>query len=309
MKASKCSELSRDIDVFNDGNLNMKNLRLLIVILITFFNCGHSTAGNFSEITGSIFEAGRWSGSAFKDDETGKWAECSVTRSFRNMYSLSFALSPAGFNIYLSYTSRPLFENVDNFQMVSQVDRYEPIFLTARKWNNRWISAAYADFDTIYFQLKKGNKLQLSSSFLGNLSFNLKGSSRALKAAYDCASKYEDYGAPSRRAKGSAATGSTSTFGAIALSETDGSNGYSYQYESRYEAETRALKECRELAAGCVIAGWFENECGALAMGDGNGWGASTGYSIIEAERDAIETCHSYDNRNCEIELSLCSYD
>lgn len=285
----------------------MKRILSTTAVLIACLLCGYATAGNFSRIDGSDFKAGEWVGQAFKDNTTGKWEECGVSNIF-DRFQLTFALSRSGFVIYLGYDT-PLFEDMDCFQIVSQVDRYESIFLTAYKWNDRYIRVAYDDFDAIYFQLKKGNRLKLSSRFLGDLEFNLRGSSRALEAAYDCAARYEDYHAPLSSNNGSATNSSNSTLGAIALSENDGATGYSYDYERRFDAEKRALQECQAFAPNCVLAVWFENECGALALGDDNGWGASTGYSIIEAEKEAISTCRSYDNTNCQIEVSLCSYD
>ena len=62
-------------------------------------------------------------------------------------------------------------------------------------------------------------------------------------------------------------------------------------------------------AFDCTIASSFSDACGALAVGDGNGWGASRAESIIKAERNALATCRSYENTNCEIEVSVCSYE
>ena len=196
----------------------------------------------------------------------------------------------------------------NSFQVASQVDRTPPIFLTAEKLSDTWVILTYDNFDLIYSQLKKGNTLTLSSIF-GSLKFSLKGSSRALKANLDCASKYENYSASSSQAQGSAGTSSKETFAAIAFSKDTGANGYAYQYDNRSGAEARALKECRAFASDCIIATWFGNACGALAVGDGNGWGSSWADNVIKAERDALASCRSYGNKNCEIEVSICSYD
>ena len=99
------------------------------------------------------------------------------------------------------------------------------------------------------------------------------------------------------------------TFAAIAFSRDTGANGYAYQYYNRPGAEARALKECGAYASDCTVASSFGNACGALALGDGNGWGSSRAESIIKAERNTIATCRSYDNKNCDIKVRVCSYD
>ena len=53
------------------------------------------------------------------------------------------------------------------------------------------------------------------------------------------------------------------SFGAIAYSVSSRAWGYSENYGSRAEAQTRALRECR--TRDCEVAAWFYNSCGALA--------------------------------------------
>ena len=48
----------------------------------------------------------------------------------------------------------------------------------------------------------------------------------------------------------------------------------------------RALKECGAYASDCTASS-FSDACGALAVGDGNGWGASRAETIIKAERNS----------------------
>ena len=188
------------------------------------------------------------------------------------------------------------------------MDRNAPIFLSAEKVNDTWLMISYDNFDLIYSQLSKGNNLTLSSIY-GTIRFSLKGSSRALKSNLDCESKYENYGVSANQAQGSAGSSHKKTFGAIAFSRDTGANGYSFQYNNRSGAEARALKECGAYASDCTVASSFSDACGALAVGDSNGWGASRAQSIIKAERNALASCRSYDNTNCEIEVSVCSYE
>jgi hypothetical protein len=70
-------------------------------------------------------------------------------------------------------------------------------------------------------------------------------------------------------------------FGAIAFSSSSGATGYSYDYDSRDGAEERALQEC---GPGCKVVLWFKNACGALAVGEGSGYGTGWASSRSEAE-------------------------
>jgi hypothetical protein len=80
-------------------------------------------------------------------------------------------------------------------------------------------------------------------------------------------------------------------YGAIAFSTDTGGVGYSYDYSTQAEAENRALYEC---GPDCMVVLWFRNACGALAIGDGNGWGTGWAGSRAAAERSALSTCGKY---------------
>ena len=272
--------------------------------------------GAIEVISGSEFKAGLWSGKSYAFEQTGEWAECYVYRLFPNDFYLGFSATPTDFLLYLTHSEIPIFKDVNSIQIASQIDRNAPMYLTAEKYNDETISVLYPGQDDERYneaiahmlQLKQGNTLTLSSIF-GSLRFSLKGSSKALSSLSDCASKYENYSVSSNQAQGSAGSSSKKTFGAIAFSRDTGANGYSFQYDNRSGAEARALKECGAYASDCTVASSFSDACGALAVGDRNGWGASRAESIIKAERNALATCRSYDNANCEIEVSVCSYE
>ena len=272
--------------------------------------------GAIEVISGSEFKAGLWSGKSYAFEQTGEWAECYVYRLFPNDFYLGFSATPTDFLLYLTHSELSIFKDVRSVQIASQIDQNAPMYLTAEKYNDETISVLFPGQDDERYnetiahmlQLKKGNTLTLSSIF-GSLRFSLKGSSKALTALYDCASEYENYSVSSNQAQGTAGGSSKKTFGAIAFSRDTGANGYSFQYDSRSGAEARALKECGVHASDCTVASSFSDACGALAVGDGNGWGSSRAESIIKAERNALATCRSYENTNCEIEVSVCSYE
>ena len=91
-------------------------------------------------------------------------------------------------------------------------------------------------------------------------------------------------------------------FGAIAYNKSSGRYGYSYNYNSRGEAEDRALSEC---TGSCDIVVWFKNACGALATGNG-GWGAAWAPSRRGAENKAVDACSEHAN-NCSVIRWVCT--
>jgi uncharacterized protein DUF4189 len=94
-------------------------------------------------------------------------------------------------------------------------------------------------------------------------------------------------------------------FGAIAYSPSTGSHGWSYDYASREEAERVALANCMQHARDCSVPLWFQNACGALAVGPsgfGTGWGINQGL----AESYAIGVCGQY-STNCSVRRWVCT--
>ena len=96
--------------------------------------------------------------------------------------------------------------------------------------------------------------------------------------------------------------------GSITFSqEADGGYawGIAWSFDSPAGALAEATDQCREYGGtGCEEAGWFENACGALAIGDGNGYGTGWGDTLAEAERDALTQCRVAD---CRVEVARCS--
>lgn len=98
--------------------------------------------------------------------------------------------------------------------------------------------------------------------------------------------------------------------GAIAFSQRDDGGfawGIAWRFGSSVSATAEAREQCRrEGGTRCIEVGWFNNACGALAIGDKNGHGAGWGSTVAEAERDALRRCRA-DNANCRIEIARCS--
>ena len=102
---------------------------------------------------------------------------------------------------------------------------------------------------------------------------------------------------------GGATTAAADSFGALAFSTSSGAAGRSYDYDSRDEAEERALQEC---GRGCEVVLWFKDACGALAVGEGNGYGTGWASSRSEAEGLAIDYCRK-NTGGCEIAQWACT--
>ena len=113
-----------------------------------------------------------------------------------------------------------------------------------------------------------------------------------------------------RRDTAASAAGTGPLHGSIAFSQDDDGAyawGIAWSFDSSAGAEAEALGQCREYGGTrCAEAGWFQEACGALAIGDGNGYGTGWGATTGEAERDALAQCR-VSNDDCRIEVARCS--
>ena len=100
-------------------------------------------------------------------------------------------------------------------------------------------------------------------------------------------------------------------YGSMAFAQT-GDGGYAWgiawNAQGRSMARQLAIDECRWAGggSGCREVGGFRNACGAIAIGDGDGYGTGWGDSSGEAERTAMNECRSQNN-TCHIEISRCT--
>jgi uncharacterized caspase-like protein len=106
-------------------------------------------------------------------------------------------------------------------------------------------------------------------------------------------------------AQGSIPANPASRFGAIAYSPSTGAHGWSYDYGSREEAERVAISNCSQHARDCSVPIWFQNACGALAVGP-SGYGTGWGVSQTLAESYAIGVCGQY-SANCSVRRWVCT--
>lgn len=101
----------------------------------------------------------------------------------------------------------------------------------------------------------------------------------------------------------SATQAAADNYGAIAYSTDSGAYGYSYDFSSRGEAEARALQECN---GNCKIVLWFKNACGALAVGNDNGYGTAWATDRGGAEATAMSYCRQY-SQGCQVVRWVCT--
>ena len=94
--------------------------------------------------------------------------------------------------------------------------------------------------------------------------------------------------------------------------------GVSYDADSRAEADSHALDECRtrrdanRLDAECLIVSRFDNQCMALAKdtGDeGTAWGWAVAPAQVDADSGAMANCRSFAGARagyCEVTMRHC---
>ena len=103
----------------------------------------------------------------------------------------------------------------------------------------------------------------------------------------------------------------TAQYGSIAFSPNTGAGygwGFSWGYGSRQDAKYRSVRECRDKGGeNCREIGWFQNNCGALAVSPEGGYGTGYGNSKGAAESKALSACRSAGNTNCRVPASHCS--
>lgn len=94
--------------------------------------------------------------------------------------------------VFLQNINEPVFKGSGEFEVVTKVDNYDAMFGSVSPIDDYFAGIWFDDLDTAIWQFKKGRTLTISSK-LGIIKFRLKGTFRALDAAYACASRYQNY--------------------------------------------------------------------------------------------------------------------
>lgn len=83
-------------------------------------------------------------------------------------------------------------------------------------------------------------------------------------------------------------------YSAIAYSTSTGNWGEGHGFNTRAQAEARALRECR--AGDAFIAGWGHNRYVVLVVGNGGqAWGCGSEPTMEQAKREAFRLCPAPD--------------
>lgn len=96
-------------------------------------------------------------------------------------------------------------------------------------------------------------------------------------------------------------------FGAIAYGAKSGAWGYSYNWDTRKQAEDNALANCKKNGSDCEVQVWYQRECGAVVLTDGNTvyWGTGDGTGAAGA--NALAACKEDGGKSCTIKVAECS--
>jgi eukaryotic-like serine/threonine-protein kinase len=98
------------------------------------------------------------------------------------------------------------------------------------------------------------------------------------------------------------------SFGAIARSPSTQFKGYSWNFASQKDAETRALSECESTSnsGDCQVLIWAQNACISLAESSNGAAGSGLAEDMTAAENNAKQLCQQYKGVNCTITRTIC---
>jgi len=96
------------------------------------------------------------------------------------------------------------------------------------------------------------------------------------------------------------------TYAAIAYSEQNGANAWSYDTDSAQAANLKALSSCAKIGDGCKVVASFSNSCAALAVGANKRFVASQGDTREQAQSTALNACRSAGGTRCDIKSAFC---
>jgi hypothetical protein len=109
----------------------------------------------------------------------------------------------------------------------------------------------------------------------------------------------------------SQAGGAPGVWGALALSRSSTTYGYSYDFPSQEAANASALEHCNAAVKGkrdCQVRSAFSSNCIALATSDDGAWGLSSTYGdLVADDRDALTRCQNAGGKSCSTVLAYCS--
>lgn len=146
-------------------------------------------------ISGSEYNVASWKGAAYTYDEgqlAGTFSHCVITGGYKSGFDLYFSLTREGnMNLGLAH-SEPKFAGQTEFPVSITVDRRPPIYAQAQVLNDGMVLLEMPDMEAALYMMKKGRVMTMRS-YLGDTSFNLGGTFKALDATYRCARNNFNY--------------------------------------------------------------------------------------------------------------------
>lgn len=147
-----------------------------------------TSVASAEQIPGSEFSYANWMGSAYTFVGTGNFSHCSVQASYLSGDVLHFSVN-AGGTVGVGVQSNQINLTVgETFPVVLQVDNFRPFFGTATAATVDFAVLSIPDFEAALLAFQKGRMLRIESQ-IGQASYDLTGTYRALDAAKSCAFK------------------------------------------------------------------------------------------------------------------------
>jgi hypothetical protein len=110
---------------------------------------------------------------------------------------------------------------------------------------------------------------------------------------------------------GRGAGGAPGVWGALAISSSSLTYGYSYDFPSQESANAGALKKCNAALKGkrdCHVLNSFAHDCIALATSDDGVYGYSKAYGdLVADDKEALGRCQNAGGKSCSTVLAFCS--
>ena len=144
-------------------------------------------------IQGSDFSHQNWSGAAYTFEGTGQFSHCAVSAGYVSGDELLMSVN-ADATVTVGVVSATWrMTPGQSLDARLTVDRRAPFFGTANAINEQFAALVLPDIDAALTALKRGRTLVVETS-VGQGTYDLTGTSRALDKTLQCAVDYINYG-------------------------------------------------------------------------------------------------------------------
>ena len=164
----------------------LMQIRAAIVLLLA------ATSASAEKIPSSDFFYQNWQGAAYTFEGASNFSHCVISATYVTGDILFFSVNVGG-TVGVGVQSNNLQLTVgQSFPVTLIVDRNLPIYATATASTPNFASLSIPNFDAALTAFKKGRELRLDSA-VGQASYDLSGTFRALDAAKECAFRNMSY--------------------------------------------------------------------------------------------------------------------